>query len=257
MHGAGNDFVVIDDRGLGFPSRNKVFVKAIASRRTGIGCDGILLVQPSNLADIRMRFINPDGNEVDMCGNGARCIARFAFDCKIALGQMTIETNAGLVMAEVMQDIVRLNLTDPVDLQFGLDVGMEWSVDFVNTGVPHAVAWVDDLKAVDLAHYGRMIRMHDLFAPEGTNANFVQAENDGSLAIRTYERGVEAETLACGTGAAAAAVLAVEKGVANFPVTAHCAGGHDLIIDSVQGTVTLAGGAAYVYAGEVEYGNRV
>jgi diaminopimelate epimerase len=257
MHGAGNDFIMVDDRERSFPVADKAFIERIASRRTGIGCDGILLIQPSEVADFRMRFINPDGGEQDMCGNGARCIARLAYDLGVAAGKMDIETGAGMVKAEVLDNQVRLGLTAPRDLRQDLPLELEWPVDFVNTGVPHAVAWVDDVAAVDLPKYGRLIREHAFFAPGGTNANFAKVEADGSVMVRTYERGVEGETLACGTGAAAVAVLAAERGWVKLPAAVHCAGGFDLVIGSIPGALSLAGGAEYVFDGEVEYGNRV
>jgi diaminopimelate epimerase len=139
----------------------------------------------------------------------------------------------------------------------GIDVGLDGLADFVNTGVPHVVARVDDLKNVDIAAVGKRLREHDRFAPEGTNANFVQVEGDGTLSVRTYERGVEAETLACGTGAVAVALVAARHGWTGLPTTVHCAGGYDLMIDSSEGTTTLAGGAEVVFDGEVSYGNRI
>jgi diaminopimelate epimerase len=204
-----------------------------------------------------MRFINPDGGEVDMCGNGARCIARMAYDRGIAPARMAIETVAGIVKAEVQGNLVRLELTDPSDLEFDLDLGLEWPVDYVDTGVPHAVAWVEDLSGIDLPEFGGRVRYHGHFAPSGTNANFAQVEGDGSLSVRTYERGVEAETLACGTGATAVAVVAAKKGWVKLPATVHCAGGFDLVSDAGRGATALAGGGEYVFDGEIEYGDRV
>ena len=257
MHGAGNDFIVVDDRELIFPIDDEEFIQSAASRRTGIGCDGMLLIQPSSVADFRMRFINPDGGEVDMCGNGARCIARLAHDLGIVSEKMTIETGAGIVEAEVLGNLICLDLTEPTDLELDLKADLAWSLDFVNTGVEHAVAWVEDVQAVDVAACGRQIRDHALFAPCGTNANFAKVESDGSIAIRTYERGVEAETLACGTGATAVGLLAAERGWVKLPVTVHCAGGFDLVIDSSAERTTLTGGAVKIFKGTVEYGNRV
>lgn len=257
MHGAGNDFIVVDDRAQTFPLKDEAFIQRIASRRTGIGCDGILLLQPSDSADLRMRFINPDGGEQNMCGNGARCVARLAHDIGYAPSEMMIETGAGLVHAEVLDKQIRLKLTAPTDLKLDLAMGLDRAVDFVDTGVPHAVVWVDDVSAIDLPRSGRAIRMHEQFAPNGTNASFAKVEADGSLSLRTYERGVEAETLACGTGATAAAILAAEHEWVKLPVTVHCAGGHDLVIDMVHGEITLMGGAEKVFDGEVDYGNRV
>ena len=228
-----------------------------AHRRTGIGCDGFLLIQSSTAADVRMRFINPDGGEVDMCGNGARCVARFAYELGIAPKQMKIQTGAGVVKAEVMGKQVQLDLTAPKHLQTGVGLGLDWTVDFIDTGVPHAVAWVDDPAEVDILAWGAHLRGHALFGPEGTNANFARVEEDGSITSRTYERGVEAETLACGTGAAAVATIASARGWVNSPVTVHCAGGFDLVIHSVPGAVTLTGSAEFVFDGEVEYGDRL
>jgi len=248
---------MVDDRNLVFPLADKAFVQRIAARRTGIGCDGIILLQPSDISDLRMRFINPDGGEQDMCGNGARCLARLAYDLGAAPVNMKIETGAGIVQAEILDDMVRIDLTDPTDLRLDVAADLEWTVDFVNTGVPHAVAWVEDVQAVDLPVFGRALRYHRLFEPKGTNANFARVEADGTLSIRTYERGVEAETLACGTGAAAVAVLAATRGWVKLPVPVHCVGGHDLVINTVCGTTTLTGGAEHVFDGEIEYGNRV
>ena len=257
MHGAGNDFIMVDDRALTFPAGDRAFIQKIASRRTGIGCDGILLLQPSASADLKMRFINPDGGEVDMCGNGARCFARLASTLGAAPANMVMETGAGLVKAAVLGDQVRLHLTPPVDWRMGLDVGLDATADFVNTGVPHVVVRVDALDALDISVLGSGIRNHGLFAPAGTNANFVKVEADATLSVRTYERGVEAETLACGTGATAAALVAARHGWVELPVAVHCAGGYDLTIDSVDGGATLSGGAEFVFEGEVEYGNRI
>jgi len=192
-----------------------------------------------------------------MCGNGARCFARLAYDLGIAPEKMGVETVAGEIRAEVFDGQVRINLTNPSDYRRGLDAGLDVPVDFINTGVPHAVVRVDDLDAVDVPVLGNTIRNHDLFAPEGTNANFVRVEDDATLSVRTYERGGEGETLACGTGAAASAVAAERQGWIQLPVVVHCASGYDLTIDSQEGEVTLAGNAEYVFEGEMEYGSRV
>lgn len=257
MHGAGNDFIMVDDRTQTFPLDDKAFIARIASRRIGVGCDGILLLQPSQSADVRMRFINPDGNEVDMCGNGARCLARFARQLGVVSDMMTIQTNAGLVRAEVLEEQVRLELTDPANLQLDIKLGLPWPSDFVNTGVPHVVVWVEDVQAVDLQEFGNEIRYHERFAPIGTNANFATVEADGTLTVRTYERGVEGETLACGTGAAAVAAIAARRDWVSLPVAVHCTSGYDLIIDESGGRTTLKGNAETVYEGEISYGDRV
>ena len=258
MHGAGNDFMVIDDRELTFPAADAAYIADIASRRTGVGCEGIILLQPSDTADLRMRFFNPDGNEVDMCGNGARCFARRAYELGAAPAEMQVQTGAGLVRAAVRDGAVTLELTAPEGLQLdrALD-GVPWPVDSVNTGVPHVVCWVEDPGSVDVVRWGSMIRHHEGFAPGGTNANFARVEPDGTLTVRTYERGVEAETMACGTGAAAVAVLAAERKWVSLPATVHCASGYDLLIDSALGICILTGNAEKVFDGEIWYGNRL
>ena len=256
MQGAGNDFILVDDRTATFPEHDRAYLEWLGSRRVGVGCDGIILLQCSEVADVRMRFFNPDGEEQDMCGNGARCLARWAFDLGATAARLTIETDAGLVSADVLGNKVRLVLTQPTQARENVEVDEGKSVDFVNTGVPHAVMLVDDVASVNVPKVGTFLRNHTAFAPAGTNANFVQVESDGALSIRTYERGVEAETLACGTGAAASAWVAVQRGWSSFPVVVHCLGG-DLEIDFCEQGLTLFGGAEYVFEGEVAYGDRV
>jgi diaminopimelate epimerase len=257
MHGAGNDFIMIDDRALTFPVADTAFIEQISSRRTGVGCDGVILLQPSGRADLRMRFFNPDGGEVEMCGNGARCFARLAYELGAVQKKMSIETVAGVIRAEVVGELVQLELTAPAGLQLDVLTDEKDPVDFVNSGVPHAVVWVDDVIAVDLPVRGRALRLHERFAPQGTNANFAKVEPDGSLTVRTYERGVEAETLACGTGAVAVAVVAAHRNRVALPVTVHCASGFDLIINQDAGVTTLTGNAQTVFEGEIDYGNRI
>lgn len=261
MHGAANDFILVDDRALTFPIHDTGWLRAIMARRTGIGSEGLLLIQPSDCADFKMRFFNPDGGEVDMCGNGARCIARLAFELGVAPSPMTFETRAGLVRAEVMGERVRLAMTNPRDWRLAGELeldGRTYRYDFVNSGVPHVVIFVEDLAAIDVARLGAQIRYHPDFAPAGTNANFVQVIGKDYLAIRTYERGVEAETLACGTGIVAAGLIAGKTGRASPPIHIRAASGDDLSVDfrlTSEGAenVTLTGPAAHVFRGQIEY----
>jgi len=262
MHGAGNDFIVVDDRELQFPLHDRVWMAKIATRRTGVGCDGILLVQPSEKADFRMRFINPDGGEVEMCGNGARCISRFAHEMGAAPDDMTIETLAGTVSARIVGSRVRLHLTDPrdwaLDQVLTLD-GRTIPYGSVNTGVPHVVLDVPDVAVEEVEKTGRAIRYHEAFQPAGTNVNFVQRMGDDLLRVRTYERGVEAETLACGTGLTASALIMAKRGRIHLPARLETAGGDvlDVHADLTQGDgteVTLTGPAVTVYQGTLSYG---
>ncbi len=262
MHGAANDFIVADDRAETFPVRDSGWMQSVMARRTGIGSEGILLIQPSETADFRMRFFNPDGGEVDMCGNGARCIARLAYELGVAPSQMSFQTGAGIVLAEVTGDIVQLTMTAPRDWRIGgtLEIdGVTYPYDFVNSGVPHVVVVVEDLAAVDVARLGAAIRYHKDFAPKGTNANFVQITGPHSLSVRTYERGVEAETLACGTGIVAAGLIAGKTGRVQTPVQIMPASGDLLTVDyqltpDSATNVTLKGPAVHVFRGELVYG---
>jgi len=250
MHGASNDFILLDDRELAFSMINTSFITRLCDRHRGIGSEGLLLIQPSDIADFRMRFFNPDGSEADFCGNGARCIARLAHELGAAPADMQMETAAGLVRAEILPPRVRLHLPAPKDWRLNLSI--EWKknetpIHFVNSGVPHAVAIVNDLSAVAVPALGSHIRHHKLFAPKGTNADFIQITGPASLSIRTYERGVEAETLACGTGITAAALVAEKLGLVQGPVQVKTAGG-----DTLEVTIdplTLSGPAEHCFQG--------
>jgi len=254
MHGAGNDFILVDDRTGAFPADDETFRARLCDRRRGIGSEGLILIRPSKEADFRMVFFNPDGTAADMCGNGARCAARLARELGAARADMRIETAAGLLRAEILPDGVRLQLPTPTDWRMNL--AAEWqgtplTVHFVHTGVPHAVCLVENLDGFDVRAAGRFLRRHALFAPAGTNADFIRITGPDSLAIRTYERGVEDETLACGTGIVAAALVAERLGLAGGPVRVTAAGGD--VLDVGLNPLTLAGPAEHVYRGEVDY----
>jgi diaminopimelate epimerase len=261
MHGAANDFIMVDDRLGTFPITDQKWIASVSSRRTGVGCEGVILIQKSETSDFRMRFFNPDGTEVEMCGNGARCVARLATDIGAAPAEMTIDTVAGQLKATVSETSVVLGLTPPID--WALDVpltidGSERTCSSVNTGVPHAVLIVDDLEATDVKTLGAAIRYHDNFAPAGTNANFVQVRGPNTIDIRTYERGVEDETLACGTGISAAALITTKAGLTSAPVTVIPASGDSLTVNFTltedgADDVTLEGPAVYVFQGSLKY----
>ena len=226
MVGAGNDFVVVDAAAhpLGRLRRRWGAVsRALCDRHAGVGADGVLVLERSRRADARMRVFNPDGSEAKMCGNGARCVARYLQERgRLGAGgngAVTIETRAGLLAAKVLgrpaatgARRVAMRMTDPTGLRLEMALpveGRRLRLGIVNTGVPHAVVSVASLDAVDVARLGRLIRRHRAFAPAGTNVNFIQpdARHPARLRVRTYERGVEGETLACGTGVAASAII--------------------------------------------------
>lgn len=260
MSGTGNDFILIDNRsGIVPEDRLKTFVKGVCRRRLSVGADGLILVESSRNADFRWRYFNSDGGEVEMCGNGSRCVARFAYLNGIAPQTMTFETLAGPIRAEVKETTVKVQLTEPRDLALDLSIpieGREWKAAFLNTGVPHVVYVVEDPDAVDVEGIGRQTRYHRLFEPSGTNANFVSQEDAHHLRIRTYERGVEGETLACGTGAVAAALVHGARGKAASPVHLTARSGEILTVyfdwnGKGFSNVFLEGEAKLIYSGEI------
>src|SRR5437667_10289231 len=210
MNGAGNDFVLIDNRaGLVHLNRNQI--ARLCNRHRGIGADGVLLLEkPSNSADFRMHYFNADGGEAEMCGNGARCFARFANRITGAKGKIFFQTPAGVISAELKGDLVTLRMTEPTDLRLNVDLpmaGENKTVHFINSGVPHVVIPVAKIADVDVQHEGASIRHHKMFSPNGVNVNFIEKRGPNKIAIRTYERGVENETLACGKGIVASALI--------------------------------------------------
>jgi diaminopimelate epimerase len=260
MNGAGNDFVLLDNR-AGNVRLERDQIARICDRHRGVGADGVLLLeQPSNGADFRMRYYNADGGEAEMCGNGARCFARFAERVTGKRGQVSFETPAGVIGAELQGELVCLQMSQPKDLRLDVDVqlaGESRSVSFINTGVPHVVVGVDQLENVDVRGIGAKIRHHALFAPSGANANFIEERGERQIAIRTYERGVEDETLACGTGVVAGALIfALRKNVSG-PVRVLVRGGNELLVDfdrtdSQFSNVTLTGPADFVFEGTID-----
>jgi diaminopimelate epimerase len=234
MNGSGNDFLLIDNReGIVAEERMVELVKGVCRRRESVGADGLIFINRSEECDFAWSFFNADGSEAEMCGNGGRCVARFAFLKGIAGPRMTFKTLAGIISAEVNGRIVKVLMPNPSEIKKDIDFPTEegWnSVDFVNTGVPHVIIQVRDLENVRVVEKGRFIRYHDMFAPKGTNANFINVKGKNYLDIRTYERGVEDETLACGTGSIGAALTASARGMTDSPVTVKTRGGDELKI---------------------------
>lgn len=262
MHGARNDFVLIDNRDGGFPADDRRFIAHIAARHSGIGAEGVILIESSESSDFFMHFFNPDGGEAEMCGNGARCAARLAFELGITDRMMTIETDAGQLRAQVLKQGVRIWMTPPFDWRLNDSLDMEGrtlTYGFVNSGVPHVVMRTGDVQDVDVVGVGSAVRRHRNFAPEGTNVNFMQIMPEGDVLVRTYERGVESETLACGTGVTACALVAAKNGWAKLPALIHTRSGDMLVVDgelTEEGArdVTLTGPADYVFEGTINYG---
>jgi diaminopimelate epimerase len=209
--GAGNDFIMIDDRTQTFPLDNKDFIKHLCHRQNGIGADGIILMQRSLKADLRFRIFNSDASEAEMCGNGMRCFGAFAQQRGIDFSSLNIETMQNILKISKKESYIEVQMADPKDEQLDITLmihGNPINLSFINTSVPHAVIFVKNVASQEVQTIGRAIRFDPYFDPKGTNVNFVEILDENTLSIRTYERGVESETLACGTGATAAALLA-------------------------------------------------
>jgi len=260
MVASGNDFVV-----LGFSGSRVLGLKRLAQnicdRKYGVGADGLLILGKSKVADIKMCIFNADGSEAQMCGNGARCVALWAKSKgKSQKAKVRIETKAGIIESQVKGDNIKIRLTAPADIKLNMPIKINnktLHVNFINTGVPHAVIFVEGLDKIDVVNLGNRIRYHKSFAPYGTNADFVEVLNNNTIKVRTYERGVEDETLACGTGAFASALITGCKlGIADRgKINVHTQGGEVLKvyfekIGSKFHNVWLEGKANIVCKGE-------
>jgi diaminopimelate epimerase len=260
MSGAGNDFVLIDNR-AGNTYLNRSQIARLCDRHRGIGADGILLLEKaSNRADFRMRYFNADGGEAEMCGNGARCFARFANKVAGTQGKISFETPAGVISADLVGDLVTLQMTEPSDLRLKVTLRIAdkgKTVHFINSGVPHVIIPVSKIDDVNVQQEGAPIRYHEMFSPKGANVNFIEKRGPTKIAVRTYERGVEDETLACGTGVVASALIFAATENASDPISVITRGGDELQvgfekIDSQFRNVTLTGPAEFVFEGTVE-----
>ena len=236
-------------------------IAQLCDRHRGIGADGVLLLEtPTNRADFRMRYFNADGGEAEMCGNGARCFARFANKVGGQKEKISFETPAGVISAELKGDLITLRMTDPTDLRLNVDLPMTAEnkmVHFINSGVPHVVIPVAKIDDADVRREGAAIRHHKMFSPNGANVNFIEKRGLNKIAIRTYERGVEDETLACGTGIVASALIFAASENGNSPITVLARGGDGLEVgfEKVDGgfrNVTLTGPAEFVFEGTIE-----
>ncbi len=261
MSGAGNDFVLIDGRapGLNLPREQVV---RLCDRHRGIGADGLVLLRqcPSGKADWAWEFYNSDGSLAEMCGNAARCFGRYVQRQTGRQGDFTFQTEAGIITARLQGDRVTVDLTRPEDLRLNLQVPLSLgapTVHFVNTGVPHVVLFVPDADQAMVQELGPEIRRHPLFAPRGANVNFVQILGPARIRVRTFERGVEGETLACGTGVTAAALISARVHGFASPVKVRVQGGDDLEVSFQDGGgqftgVRLSGPAQFVFEGNIE-----
>ncbi len=262
MNGAGNDFVMLDNR-AGSLQLDASQIARLCDRHRGIGADGVLVLEPAgNRADFRMRYYNADGGEAEMCGNGARCFARFADRVAGPLEKLSFETPAGVIAAALEGERVTLRMGEPKDLRLNMQItalGENLSCHYMNSGVPHVVVPVSDIATIDVRTDGSALRHHAEFAPRGANVNFLERRGDRRIAIRTYERGVEGETLACGTGVVASALIFAATEGAESPISVLVKGGDELQVGFEKNgdrfaNVTLTGPAEFVFEGTVELG---
>ena len=262
MSGTLNDFIIIDNRSKVLDADHlSDWVKKICTRKYSIGADGLILIEKSDKADFKWRFFNCDGSEAEMCGNGSRCAARFSYLEGITGPNLTFETLAGIIKAQVNGNLVKVQMTDPSHMKLDSNLTIEGStVDFskINTGVPHVVIKVENLEDFTLQtllNLGRTIRMHKYFEPKGTNVNFIEVVDDAHVKVKTYERGVEDITYACGTGVVASALIAHAKKLAQSPIEIETPGGKLMVYFEFDGrtytNVFLEGDARVVYRGEM------
>ncbi|MEA3506914.1 MAG: diaminopimelate epimerase [Elusimicrobiota bacterium] len=269
VEGAGNDFVLVDNMEGKYKINLPEFTRAVCPRKTSIGADGLLVLEKSKKADFKMRIFNPDGSEVDMCGNGARCCGYYFAD-KDEKKEVRFETLSGMMKAEVTgKDMIGLYMGPPTKIKLDMLINIDknqMSCSYINTGVPHVIVETDKLEDTEVDKLGRAIRYNNEFAPEGTNADFVRVTGKSDITIRTYERGVEAETRACGTGAVASAIIQSLRGKVKSPVKVTTRGGDLMKVHFTQSdkedliskinNVVLEGPARLVFSGEIENGEK-
>jgi diaminopimelate epimerase len=261
MSGAGNDFVLLGPEYATLKPRLSWLAARLCPRRVSVGADGLILVERDG-QNIFMRYFNRDGSEASFCGNGARCLVRYCLDKGLARGRVAFRSRSGIHTGEATQEGIRIDIEMPV-LVRKLAVSVEggpggrttYEIHLIDAGVPHAVTFVQNVAAVDVEALGRVIRYHPDFAPEGANVDFVEAAAGEPFDLRTYERGVEMETLACGSGCVAAALALRLEGRAGDSVRLRVASGDILTVGLASGSqeaAALAGPAVTVYEGEIE-----
>jgi diaminopimelate epimerase len=261
MNGAGNDFVLVDNRAGNLKLTPEQVVR-LCDRHRGIGADGLMLLVPARTgqADWAWDFYNSDGSVAEMCGNGARCFARYVQKTVGMNRNFNFETAAGIIAASFNGNLVTVNLTRPKDLQLNQTVPLASgpaTIHSLNTGVPHAVLYVPDADRAMVLQLGPEIRRHAHFGPRGTNVNFVQVLGKNHIRVRTFERGVEGETLACGTGVSASVMISARVHGFTSPVKVQVQGGDQLEVSftEVNGAfdnVRLTGPADFVFTGRIE-----
>lgn len=258
LSGSGNDFILIDNRSGTFSQTAGELAKRICARRYSVGADGLILVQNSERASIRVRYFNPDGSEFDTCGNGGRCAVRFAYLSGICDSKITVETNIGILEAEVVGDSVKLRFVGPGEVRLNQKLtvdGTEISGDYVKLGDPHFVVSPREFPTTSIVPLARKIRNHETFAPAGANVHFIHIVSRQKLRIRTYEKGVEDETLACGSGCISASITTFLQKQTDPPITFEPYSGIPVKVHFQTGRdfqdLYLEGDARLIYRGEL------
>jgi diaminopimelate epimerase len=260
--GAGNDFIIIDDQLAHFPIDQKEMIKNLCHRQKGIGADGIILVQKSEKADFRFRIFNKDASEAEMCGNGLRCFGKFIENLGFSKPSFFVETMDRVLLVEKKDETIQVEMGVNKDTLLNMTIDIDnkkLHLHATNTGVPHTVIFTNNVADFDVKNYGRIIRYHPYFAPKGTNANFAELNQSNQILLRTYERGVEDETLACGTGATAAAIIASLVHDIKSPIEVITKSQDKLIISfDKEGenfkNIKMSGPARLVFQGEISLG---
>ncbi|MBU1248354.1 MAG: diaminopimelate epimerase [Proteobacteria bacterium] len=263
LQGCGNDFVAIDNRTLKIPSKKMAnWVIKVCARAFGVGADGLFFIENapagSGLA-YSWQFFNNDGSRAEMCGNASRCAAKLAHHLEIAPASHSFGTDAGPVKAKVLtqgpdRGQVKVQLTPPKDIKLNIELDFEGTpfiVHFVDTGVPHVVVYVADVSEINVQTVGSYLRLHPTFQPAGTNVNFVQVKDPETMLCRTFERGVEGETYACGTGVSAAQLIAHKLGLTGPTARITTTGGETLTVSIEEDDLYLQGGAELVFSGKL------
>ncbi len=266
IHGAGNDFILIDNFENKYKFDLPKLARKVCPRRIGIGADGLLVIEKSKKADFKMRYLNADGTEVGMCGNGGRCISFYAFNNLLKnKKKLSFEALNKIYLAELVGKNIRLIMNNPTDFRTDLEIkhkNTNIKFDFLNTGAPHVCIFTSknpilnnkNFADMDIIDIGKFLRYHKYFSPEGTNVNFIKIRGVGNIDIRTYERGVEDETLSCGTGSIACGILSALRYNWKPPIVVNTLNKFKLIIDfklhnNKLSNVSLEGASQIVYSG--------
>lgn len=258
----GNDFILVDNRQQSFPPKGRALIPSICHRRFGIGADGVIFLELSNVGDCCMRIFNSDGSEAEMCGNGVRCLAFFFRELGFPKQKFLLETMHQLLEVDILTDeLVSVNIGDPTHMQWNVPITFSdktFHVHLIDTGVPHLILFTDDIDHADMVHLAPSLRARRDLAPKGSNVDFVMWDAEKQLLfVRTFERGVEGETPACGTGVLASAIAAAKILQIDSPLSIQVQSGDVLQVafdwnNDFPSNVSITGEAKKVFQGECD-----